>query len=118
MANFTRNYEQLSEFIFYAENYYSVATDSVLRATVTSDDIKYIVGCKFFDIALDEPLKVFRSNRYFLDAIGLGLLPSWDNVQKLDFLINSNDEMVRAIEQIYQDAFAAMGIVDQRGYLG
>ena len=117
MANFTRNYEQLSEFILYAENSYSVAPNSVLRATVTSDNIKYIVACMFFGIALDEPLKVFRSNRYFFEAIGLGSLPSLDNVQKLDLLINSNDDMARAIEQIYEDAFAATGIVDQRGYL-
>lgn len=91
-------------------------TNSVLRTSVTCDNVKYIVGCKFFDITLGEPLEIFRSNRYFLDAISLDLLPSLEIVQKLEFLINSNDEIAIAIEQIYHDAFGATGIVDDVGH--
>ena len=49
-----------------------------------NDEIRFLIGSTFFDINPLEALNLFRTNRYFIDAIGIKLLPSLVSIEKIN----------------------------------
>ena len=48
-----------------------------------NDEIRFLIGVIFFEIDEKNAIQIFRSNRYFIDAIGISLLPNIESIQKL-----------------------------------
>ena len=48
-----------------------------------SETFRALLGFRYLGLSFEEGLREFRSNRYFLDALGLGLLPTADMIRSV-----------------------------------
>lgn len=101
MPNYIRTYEELTELSSAVRTHLSTRDAEVLLTRLSSEDVMFWMGCKFFEIDLYYPDKNFRSNRYFLDAIGMRLLPDLLHVREIESTILSTPNLKGELERIY-----------------
>jgi len=49
-----------------------------------NEEIRFLIGSIFFNINTSDALNLFRSNRYFIDAVDIKILPSLISIQKIN----------------------------------
>jgi ectoine hydroxylase-related dioxygenase (phytanoyl-CoA dioxygenase family) len=104
MPNFLRTYDELVELI----NFSNALLINYCRndfKDFSNDEILYLIGCKFFEVDVYYPISHFQSNRYFLDSIGMSLLPNLKRIKELEEYVLSNPDFGNLVEEIYQKAF-------------
>lgn len=79
--NYTRTYSQLKDFTCYIESVNPKPSTicSIIQSQVlgpNSDAARVHLGRRFFGLDVDTALNEFRSNRFFLDAVGAPLMPT------------------------------------------
>jgi ectoine hydroxylase-related dioxygenase (phytanoyl-CoA dioxygenase family) len=94
----------------------------------TSNEIKFLFGIKYLGVELKEAFQIFKSNRYFLDSIGLDTLPSFEKTNNLlnDLIIKYESDLNK-IAEFYHSLDATKNIkknhnidfdfLDQNGYI-
>ena len=45
-----------------------------------NDEIRFLIGVYFFEMEKDDALKIFHTNKYFTDAIGIKLIPTSEKI--------------------------------------
>jgi len=87
--NFHNTYSDLSDLInniFNESNEYLTSKKREIILDLIkkyNDEIRFLFGVIFFEINEKDALRIFRSNRFFIDAIGISLLPNIEAIDKL-----------------------------------
>jgi len=59
-----------------------------------NDEIRFLIGVYFFEMEKDDALKIFHTNKYFTDAIGIKLIPTSEKINLFQnkFYLKYNSE--------------------------
>ena len=85
--NYNNTYSDLSALIYkiynHANLYLSPSEKNEFESINThhNDSIRFIIGTLYFEIEFSHAIKNFRSNRYFLDALGIKILPMIEDIK-------------------------------------
>jgi ectoine hydroxylase-related dioxygenase (phytanoyl-CoA dioxygenase family) len=113
MPNYLRTYDELSDSIKLSRTHLEKNINKKLFLNISCDEVMYIIGCKFFDVDLYYPNINFKSNRYFLDAIGMNLLPNVERIKELENYIFSRPALDLEINNIYKSVVNSIESVSQ-----
>lgn len=87
--NYTNTYSDLKDFIThifcFEKNFLNYQQKKYLKNLTLefNDEIRFLIGIQFFQIQITDAINLFRSNRYFTDAVGIKLLPSLSKINSI-----------------------------------
>lgn len=100
--NFSKTYTNLKDaidLVFNSEyeiNYYKLH-ELTKNSNKNLIFLKYLFGIEFFEIDVSFARKYFRSNRYFLDSLGIDILPETQEVIDFENKIEIHGQSIRLI---------------------
>ena len=112
MTVYKNTYTQLTAFIKFVESFssaeYPIFEDVSIHIRLPlGNEQRFLLGIAFLETTIDSGLLEFRSNRYFLDAIGIRLLPSKEEVikeiqrsSKSSLAVTNEVSLVKALQNL------------------
>ena len=104
--NYTRTYSDLTELInrIFEDKFDCLNKSQRLLIErfnkYFKDELRFLIGISFFEINVLHALEIFRSNRYFIDALGIKLLPSLHKINKIINLSHDDKSIEMHIHEI------------------
>ena len=108
--NYTKTYSDLAELInrIFASNndHLNLSQKSLLKALSEKFDceMRFLLGVYFFEMETIDALQIFRSNRYFIDSVGIKLLPSLEEVDLFNQKLHDGKNIEYHLREIINNA--------------
>ena len=65
-----------------------------------NNELRFLIGVYFFEINTLHALEIFKSNRYFIDAVGIKLLPSFEKIDLLTKKFQNDNTLEYLLKEI------------------